>query len=93
MFINIILYVRDQAIPQGKQTWQGLIKMHLTTIKDRALEAICWDTGAVLAESSAFTVHKTWKLWLASRESFQPPVGGFQGGSAKEDIEAAVIKE
>lgn len=32
-------------------------------------------------------------LWLSSRESFQPPVGGFQGGFAKDAVEAAVIKE
>lgn len=61
MFINIILYVRDQVIPQGKQTWQGLIKMHLTTIKDRALETICWTQGLLLqkAQLSQFTKHES----------------------------------
>lgn len=61
MFINIILYVRDQVIPQGKQTWQGLIKMHLTTIKDRALETICWTQGLLLqkAQLSQLTNHES----------------------------------
>lgn len=76
MFINIIFYVRDQVIPQGKQNWQGLIKMHLTTIKDRALETICWDAGAVLEEVSAFTVHKIMKALLAVQQRELPASSG-----------------
>lgn len=74
--INIIFYVRDQVIPQGKQTWQGLIKMHLMTIKDRASEAICWDTGAVLEESSAFTLHKIMRALLAVQQRELPASSG-----------------
>jgi len=65
--------------------------------RDRAFEIICWDTSSVLRYTCRkFNFHSSQNMkaiWQLIGESLQSLVEAFQGGTAKEAIETAVIKE
>lgn len=65
--------------------------------KDKASEIMFWGRGSVLRDTwrkFKFRSSQNMKaIWLFIGDRSQSPVEGFQGGTAKEATEAAVIKE